>query len=430
MSRPSTDELTRAIELANLDDVKRLMAEGANPYKANSNGQSALEVWQDSQKKGNPYAGQMGLALLERAPASLAEASHLYQIRDAQLANLGQALGVLEYGRQVGLDYHAAYIPPQTLESSQACWAVVYQALDTFDDSTPTVLPSDFAWHFAAGLAKGFQHLEKIPGTGLANFKGTGNEPVNPNPIEAERLGNMINQAFGHGRISITPRGALASADGRGKEFYLSLAGLRSPEGHAAAIFHSDGFELDMLAGMPAKVWFGRSPEARLDEALANKDWARAQTLVQKGADINRLPLDRSLERLIESPSAKDTQALLDMGLNPLLPVSTFRSMNPTLPIHQAQSQEQFDVLLQRMKDLNPNLPVFEPESMRTRNFWENSPHFVDTRSNSTKMVDWASDKVVELAKLTVDTIGNWRKERQAASTAEQEPSRNQGPKL
>ena len=185
-----------------------------------------------------------------------------------------------------------------------------------------------------------------------------------------------------------------------------------------------------MLAGMPAKVWFGRSPEARLDEALANKDWARAQTLVQKGADINRLPLDHSLERLIESPSAKDTQALLEMGLNPLLPVPTFRSMKPTLPIHQAQSQEQFDVLLQRMKELNPNLPVFEPESMRTRNFWENSPHFVDTRSNSTKMVDWASDKLVELAKLTVDTIGNWRKERQAASTAEQEPSKNQAPKL
>ena len=428
MSRISPDELTRAIELAQLDEVKRLIAEGANPYQPNSSGQSALEVWQDSQKKGNPYAGLMGLALLERGPADMYEKFHLYKIQDAQVGNLAQALGVLEHARQVGIDYYSAYIPPQTLESSQACWAAVYQAVDKLQDSPPTTDIAEFAQHFAVGLEKGRKLLVRVPHSSVANLNATVDESVRPDIEEVRTLGRLIRKGFSEDLVSISPRGAIMSADGRGEGLFLSLAGLRKADGHKAAVFHSDDLEYDpnIWAGMPKEVWFGRTPEQRLDQALDQKDWQRAATLVQRGADINRLPLDRSLERLIESPSAQETQALLDMGLDPFKRVPTFRSAEPTLPIHQAQSQEQFDLLWQRMMEIRPNLPPFSPQSNRTREFWEKSPHFVDTRSASigSKVGEW----VEELAGLTKSTIANWRKARQPAG-ADHEPTKPQGPK-
>lgn len=435
MSRISPDELIRAIELVQLDEVQRLIAEGANPYEPNGSGKTALEAWLDSQTKGNPYAGRMGMALLERSPDTLAEISVLHFVRDKQLANLGQALGVLEHARQEGIDYHSAYIPPQNLESSQACWAAVYQALDKLDDQPPTVLPQDFAWHFAAGLTKGRQHLSKVPGTGKANFRGTGDEAVIPNAQEAYQLTQTIANTFGKEPISVSPRGALMPADGRGEGAYLSLAGLRKPEGHAAAVFHSETIEElandpNSLAGMPGKVWFPKTPEARLDEALEQKDWARASDLVKKGADVNRLPLEHTMDRLVESASAKETQALLDMGLDPLRKVSSFYSNEPTLPIHLARSQEQFDTLMGAMKKQNPGMGAFEPESHRVRGFWENSPHFVDTRSASAKAGDWVGDRIVELATMTVDTIKKWRQSRQPVAAVGEEPSKPQGPKL
>lgn len=251
MSRISPDELTRAIDLLDLEEVRRLIAEGANPYQANAAGKTALEAWQESQTKGNPYAGQMGLVLLETKPRTPEEEAHLTHIGQEQLRNIGQALGVLEHARQAGIGYDSAYIPPQNLESSQACWAAVRQALDNHFDTPPPLDAFEFSWHYAAGLAQGRQQLMPVPGTDLANFKPS-DEPVVPSPKEAGDFQRFIANYFGGKPLTLGGRGQIETADMRGEARFLSLTGMRSTEGHPAAVCHSDTFEgPDIFAGMP-----------------------------------------------------------------------------------------------------------------------------------------------------------------------------------
>ena len=266
MSRPSTDELTRAIELANLDDVKRLMADGANPYENNSNGQSALEVWQVSQKQGNPYAVEMGQALLERRPASPQEEAVFYQTQDRQMANLARALGVSEHCKQVGINPQSAYIPPQTLESSKACWAAVCQAQEAFGSAPPMVEKVEFSRHFLLGLEEGRQCVVRANGSDAANLRDNGGKPVRVHQEAvwdfSRRLGKTLPEEF----VCLSSQGTLRAIGTEGPEFQVTARGLQQTGGLDAR--QAQGKTDDWLGDMACKAiqtlssWRkGRQPE-------------------------------------------------------------------------------------------------------------------------------------------------------------------------
>lgn len=417
MSRISPDELTRAIDLLDLKEVRRLIAEGANPYQANAAGKTALEAWQESQTKGNPYAGQMGLVLLETKPRTPEEEAHLTHIGQEQLRNIGQALGVLEHARQAGIGYDSAYIPPQNLESSQACWAAVRQALDNHFDTPPPLDAFEFSWHYAAGLAKGRQQVVRVPGTELANFSPS-DEPVVPNPGDAEVIQRAIANYFGDKPVTLGSRGHIETADMRGEARFVSLTGMRSMEGHPAAVFHSDTFEgPDVFAGMPANVWFTKTLEDRLDNAIRDKDWARAESLVNRGADIYNLPIQRVTTRLMEANTAEETERMFSLGLDPLKPIpNPFQDGDMRLPIQFAKTQDQFDAIYRRMEDADPSLGQFQPQGATVAALWQNSVYHKPEQNLGHRVGEWLNQ-----------TTSSWRKGREPVS-ADNEVTPNKGP--
>lgn len=226
MSRISPDELTRAIELAQLDEVKRLIAEGANPYQPNSSGQSALEVWQDSQKKGNPYAVEMGQAILGRIPTTPYEQAALYEAQDRQMANLAKALGVAEHCRKELINPQSAYLPPQTLESSKACWDLILKAYETLYSRHPTVDKVGFSHHFLLGLKEGSQRIFRAHDSDFANLRESSGSPVRVHQEVvwdfARRLGKKLPEEW----VYLSSQGTLRATATEGPDFHVTSRGL------------------------------------------------------------------------------------------------------------------------------------------------------------------------------------------------------------
>ena len=127
---------------------------------------------------------------------------------------------------------------------------------------------------------------------------------------------------------------------------------------------------------------------------------------------INSLPY-----RLQEMVTRQDMEQMYALGFNPLEPLSLDGSDRKQLAIHQAQSQEQFDSLLREMKRLDPNLPVFRPESMQGHAFWTQSRHFVDDRTQGAILGQWVGEKLRE----TFTSIAQWRTAR--APTPSEDPA-------
>lgn len=415
--------LNQAIDRLDHEEVQRLLANGANPYFPGDDGRTPIQTWLESQKLGNPYAEKMGMALLAINPISAAEEAELKRVADGQVANLAQALGVLEHARQAGIPYEAAYLPPQSLESSQACWGIVYQAMDRLHGQAPVVSPREFATHFATGVATARALMDSTPGSPLVNLRHA-NGPVSPVPSELVLLEQTLEKSVNHGPMTVSPRGEISSQfENRGMG-YLSLNGhLISANKHQAAVFHVE-FEDNkpgQLAGkVPDSYWKTPSPEERLDQALKHKDWDKAQQLVNGGAKMTKLPLDNLALRLQSMDTHQDMQRLYDLGFNPLHPIRQFSSDAVRLPIHQAQSQEQFDSILHEMKRRDPNLPTFIPETAQGQRFWENSRHYVETRPQGALIGEWLGNKLRQ----TFNNLEQWRQNRNPTATPpEQDPT-------
>lgn len=419
-----SNDLNTAIDQLNPEAVKQLLNAGANPYFPGDDGRTPVQTWFDSQRLGNPYAEKMGQALFAVNPISLYEEAELARIAEQQAERLAHAQGVAEQGRQMGIEYPTAYLPPQPLGSAKACWAIVYQAMDRLHDQPPVVSPHDFAMNYAAGAATARALLSLDPATGGVLLKDNGGAPVQVAPTQYTGLLEAIRATLGDQPMTVSPSGELRQYHATTGGGYLGIDGMggnltpghATPAGTSYVDMDAKGVPVVLV---PDTYWHEKSLEERLDQALQRKDWSRAQALVNEGANVHNLPLDHTTDRMRELNTAEDMQKLFSLGFNPLFPIPGLAGAAPQSALQLATSQQQFDALASRMKEMDVRLDAFEPNNS-VRPFWENSRHYVETRPQGAVIGEWVGSKIRQ-AFLSVE---QWRQQRNPGPQApDHEPS-------
>lgn len=410
MQNVKTEQLIKAIQLLDKDAVVELMKSGANPYEKNAEGVNALSTWIESQDLGNPYTIAMGRALLSNPEQ--ASKSELLRLGDIAVKRVATALGVADQATAMGIHPDVAYLPPQPLEDAQGTWSLVRHALDKVYDENPTTMVSEYANAFALGRAKARALLQPGPGGTATLLPGNGPEVADPQ--EARAIANAIGNMLGDTPLTVLPKGEVAQTTlANGPLGFFVQADPQQPgsfktvgsEQHFASIYRGS-FEQAMedakiggqLMGIPHSSLQVHTNASRLSEALHARDWERAQTLVDKGTDIKSLVRGGDFDPawLGNAQTLEETTQLLKLGADPWKAAVRYgtgfdgqdSSQEKVMPIQIAKTQEQFDLLLDKMKEAKPDMATFVPENARVEDFWRNSPHFVDTRSFGNKMAE------------------------------------------